>query len=179
VIYTDNGGATYTSNYNIYGFQQTGFIELNATGYNTLGVGARRRAGQDERSAVCRVGEQQCHADKLLAGPQRRRGPSSTVTYGWSPISPLGFPPALLSRSVLGKHDIGAFVYLPGGPGTLLGESSRRAALLPRSNSSHGGRASMRVIISYKNFAANRNISHIGLGVAALNNSKCFNRAGS
>ena len=36
----------------------------------------------------------------------------------------------------------------------------------------------MRVIISYKNFAANRNISHIGLGVAALNNSKCFNRAG-
>jgi hypothetical protein len=36
----------------------------------------------------------------------------------------------------------------------------------------------MRVIISYKNFAANRNISHIGLGVAALNNSKCLNRAG-
>ena len=34
----------------------------------------------------------------------------------------------------------------------------------------------MRVIISYKNFAANRNISHIGLGVAALNNSKCLNR---
>ena len=48
---------------------------------------------------------------------------SATVPYGWSPISPLGFPPALLSRSVLGKYDIGAFVYLPSGPGTLLGGS--------------------------------------------------------
>jgi hypothetical protein len=46
---------------------------------------------------------------------------SSTVPYGRSPTSPLGFPPALLNRSVLGKYDIGAFVYLPGGPGTLLG----------------------------------------------------------
>jgi len=46
---------------------------------------------------------------------------SSTVPYGWNPISPLGFPPALLSRSILGKYDIGAFVYLPTGPGTLLG----------------------------------------------------------
>lgn len=36
----------------------------------------------------------------------------------------------------------------------------------------------MRLILAYKNFAANRNISHIGLGVAALNTSKCLNRAG-
>ena len=36
----------------------------------------------------------------------------------------------------------------------------------------------MRVVICYKNFSANRNISHIGLGVAALNNSKCLTRAG-
>ena len=36
----------------------------------------------------------------------------------------------------------------------------------------------MHAVICYKNFAANRNISHIGLGVAALNNSKCLNREG-
>ncbi|MGD0580265.1 MAG: hypothetical protein ABSC08_15205 [Bryobacteraceae bacterium] len=36
----------------------------------------------------------------------------------------------------------------------------------------------MRAVICYKNFAANRNISHIGLGVAALNNSKCLSREG-
>jgi hypothetical protein len=48
---------------------------------------------------------------------------SSTVQYGWSPTSPLAFPAALLNRSVLGKKDIGAFVYLPGGAGTLLSGS--------------------------------------------------------
>ncbi|MGD0000624.1 MAG: hypothetical protein ABSE21_11050, partial [Bryobacteraceae bacterium] len=48
---------------------------------------------------------------------------SSTVQYGWSPTSPLAFPAALLNRSVLGKKDIGAFVYLPSGPGTFLGGS--------------------------------------------------------
>ena len=36
----------------------------------------------------------------------------------------------------------------------------------------------MHAVICYKNFAANRNISHIGLGVAALNNSKCLSREG-
>lgn len=36
----------------------------------------------------------------------------------------------------------------------------------------------MNVILAYKNFAANRNISHIGLGVAALNTQKVLYRAG-
>jgi len=36
----------------------------------------------------------------------------------------------------------------------------------------------MSVVIAYKNFAANRNISHIGLGVAALNTAKVLRRAG-
>lgn len=34
-----------------------------------------------------------------------------------------------------------------------------------------------KVIIAYKNFAASRNISHIGLGVAAINNSKVLRAA--
>jgi hypothetical protein len=36
----------------------------------------------------------------------------------------------------------------------------------------------MSVVLAYKNFAANRNISHIGLGVAALNTAKVLRRAG-
>lgn len=36
----------------------------------------------------------------------------------------------------------------------------------------------MRVVLAYKNFAANRNISHIGLGVAAINTAKVLRRAG-
>jgi len=36
----------------------------------------------------------------------------------------------------------------------------------------------MSVILAYKNFAANRNISHIGLGVAAINTAKVLRRSG-
>ena len=36
----------------------------------------------------------------------------------------------------------------------------------------------MKVILAYKNFAASRNISHIGLGVAAINTQKSLARAG-
>ena len=36
----------------------------------------------------------------------------------------------------------------------------------------------MSLILAYKNFAANRNISHIGLGVAALNTAKVLRREG-
>jgi hypothetical protein len=36
----------------------------------------------------------------------------------------------------------------------------------------------MSVVIAYKNFAANRNISHIGLGVAAINTAKVLRRDG-
>ena len=36
----------------------------------------------------------------------------------------------------------------------------------------------MSVVIAYKNFAANRNISHIGLGVAAINTAKVLRRQG-
>ena len=36
----------------------------------------------------------------------------------------------------------------------------------------------MRVILAYKNFAANRNISHIGLGVAAINTAKVLRHGG-
>src|SRR5260370_11837599 len=36
----------------------------------------------------------------------------------------------------------------------------------------------MKLALAYKNFAANRNISHSGLGVAALNPSKSLRRAG-
>ena len=35
-----------------------------------------------------------------------------------------------------------------------------------------------RVILAYKNFAASRNISHIGLGVAALNTAKTLRASG-
>jgi len=37
----------------------------------------------------------------------------------------------------------------------------------------------MSVILAYKNFAANRNISHIGLGVAAINTAKVLRREGT
>ncbi len=36
----------------------------------------------------------------------------------------------------------------------------------------------MSVVLAYKNFAANRNISHIGLGVAAINTAKVLRRDG-
>ncbi len=36
----------------------------------------------------------------------------------------------------------------------------------------------MSIILAYKNFAANRNISHIGLGVAAINTAKTLRHAG-
>ncbi len=36
----------------------------------------------------------------------------------------------------------------------------------------------MSVVLAYKNFAASRNISHIGLGVAAINTAKVLRRAG-
>jgi hypothetical protein len=36
----------------------------------------------------------------------------------------------------------------------------------------------LRVILAYKNFAANKNISHIGLGVAAINTAKVLRREG-
>ncbi len=36
----------------------------------------------------------------------------------------------------------------------------------------------MQVVLAYKNFAANRAISHIGLGVTALNTAKCLRAAG-
>jgi hypothetical protein len=36
----------------------------------------------------------------------------------------------------------------------------------------------MKLILAYKNFAANRNISHIGLGVSALNSAKVLRRHG-
>ena len=36
----------------------------------------------------------------------------------------------------------------------------------------------IKIALAYKNFAASRNISHIGLGVSALNTSKCLHRAG-
>src|SRR5579875_2270804 len=39
--------------------------------------------------------------------------------------------------------------------------------------------ANMSVILAYKNFAANRNISHIGLGVAAINTAKVLRREGT
>src|SRR5579863_2658914 len=35
-----------------------------------------------------------------------------------------------------------------------------------------------KIILAYKNFAANKNISHIGLGVAAINTSKALRRMG-
>ena len=131
VIYTDNGGATYTSNYNIYGPQQTGFIELNNIGYNTLAAwghaGAQDKTGDPLFAAL--AGN---NVSLTSSSPAHNAGTdlSSTVPYGWSPISPLGFPPALLSRSVLGKYDIGAFVYLPGGPGALLGGSVTPGGIL-------------------------------------------------
>jgi hypothetical protein len=36
----------------------------------------------------------------------------------------------------------------------------------------------MKVVLAYRNFAANRAISHIGLGVTALNSTKCLRDAG-
>ena len=38
--------------------------------------------------------------------------------------------------------------------------------------------ASVRVVLAYKNFAANKGISHIGLGVAAMNTSATLRRMG-
>jgi hypothetical protein len=39
-------------------------------------------------------------------------------------------------------------------------------------------RINPRVVIAYKNFAANKGVSHIGLGVSALHNAKSLNAAG-
>ena len=36
----------------------------------------------------------------------------------------------------------------------------------------------MSIVLAYKNFAARRNISHIGLGVAAINTAKVLQRDG-
>ena len=36
----------------------------------------------------------------------------------------------------------------------------------------------LKVILAYKNFAANKNISHIGLGVSAMNTAKVLRRHG-
>jgi len=36
----------------------------------------------------------------------------------------------------------------------------------------------MSVVLAYKNFAAHKNISHIGLGVAAINTAKVLRREG-
>src|SRR3954467_14719263 len=44
--------------------------------------------------------------------------------------------------------------------------------------STRRNRNEMKLILAYKNFAANKNISHIGLGVAALNTAKVLIRAG-
>jgi hypothetical protein len=119
-----SAGTGFTSNFNIYGTQQSNFIYSEGTYYNTLAAwghaGAQDKTGDPLFAAL--AGN---NVSLTSSSPAHDAGTdlSSTVPYGWSPISPLGFPPALLSRSVLGKYDIGAFVYLPSGPGTLLGGS--------------------------------------------------------
>jgi hypothetical protein len=123
VIFT-SAGTGFTSNFNIYGAQQSNFIYSEGTYYSTLS--AWGRAGAQDKTGDPFFAELAGKNVTLTSSsPAHNAGTdlSSTVPYGWSPISPLGFPPTLLSRSVLGKYDIGAFVYLPSGPGTLLGGS--------------------------------------------------------
>ncbi len=66
---------------------------------------------------------------------------------------------------------------------TLLNEIKRIGAdfLVCNSNAVHAGgagRTRMSIVLAYKNFSARRNISHIGLGVAAINTAKVLQRAG-
>src|SRR5438270_12893078 len=55
------------------------------------------------------------------------------------------------------------------------------AGLHPANTLKSEGRAILfanRVILAYKNFAASRNVSHIGLGVAAMNTAKVLRKQG-
>jgi hypothetical protein len=119
-----SAGTGFTSNFNIYGAQQSNFIYSEGTYYSTLSAWGRAGA-QDKTGDPLFAALAGNNVTVTSSSPAHGAGVdlSATVPYGWSPISPFGFPPALLSRSVLGKYDIGAFVYLPGGPGTLLGGS--------------------------------------------------------
>jgi len=68
-------GTGFTSNFNIYGAQQSNFIYsegLITARCQPGGAPARRTR---RRSVFCRAGWQKRHADKLLTGPQRRHGP--------------------------------------------------------------------------------------------------------
>jgi hypothetical protein len=119
-----SAGAGFTSNFNIYGTQQSNFIYSEGSYYSALSAWGHAGA-QDKTNDPLFAALAGNNVTLTSSSPAHNAGTdlSSTVPYGWSPISPLGFPPALLSRSILGKYDIGAFVYLPSGPGTLLGGS--------------------------------------------------------
>ena len=123
VIFT-SGGNGVASNFNIYGAQQSNFIYSEGTYYSTLTAwghaGAQDETGDPLFTAL--ASNNVTLANSSLAH-NAGTDLSSTVQYGWSPTSPLAFPAALLNRSILGKKDIGAFVYLPGGAGTLLSGS--------------------------------------------------------
>ena len=126
-----SAGTGFTSNFNIYGTQQSNFIYSEGIYYSTLSAWGHGGA-QDKKGDPLFAALAGNNVTLTSSSPAHNAGTdlSSTVPYGWSPVSPLGFPPALLSRSVLGKYDIGAFVYLPSGPGTLLGGSVTPGGIL-------------------------------------------------
>ena len=119
-----SGGAGFSSNFNIYGTQQSNFIYSEGTYYDTLSAwghgGAQDKTGDPLFAAL--AGNNVTLAN-LSPAHDTGTDLSAIVQYGWSPTSPLAFPATLLNRSILGKKDRGAFVYLPGGPGAMLGGS--------------------------------------------------------
>jgi hypothetical protein len=123
VIFT-SGGTGFTSNYNIYGEQQTNFIYSEGTFYNTLSAWGGA-GGQDSTSDPLFSSLTGDNVTLANSSPAHNAGTdlSTIVQYGWNPISPFAFPPVLLNRSTLGKKDIGSFIYLPSGPGTLISGS--------------------------------------------------------
>jgi hypothetical protein len=119
-----SAGTGFTSNFNIYGVQQSNFIYSEGNYYSTLSAWGHAGA-QDKTGDPLFAALGSNNVTLASSSPVHNAGTdlSSIVQYGWSPTSPLAFPAALLNRSVLGKKDIGAFVYLPGGAGTLLSGS--------------------------------------------------------
>ena len=125
VIFT-SGGTGFTSNYNIYGGQQSSFIYSEGTYYSTLAAWGQA-GGHDLTAdpAFAGLAGNDVTLGSLSAAHIAGIDLSATVPYGWNPASATVFPPTLLNRSVVGKNDVGAYIWLPRGPGALLGGNVR------------------------------------------------------
>ena len=121
VIFTA-GGTGFTTNYNIYGGEQSHFIYSDGSYYDTL-AGWGRAGSNDKASDPLFTSLAAGNVALANSSPAHNAGTdlSTVVGYGMSPVSPWGGLPVMLDRTVLGRTDVGAFVFLPGGAGSLAG----------------------------------------------------------